>query len=54
MGLVEIVVGLILFLFLAIVTLMMNPPERWVEKLTQQNKKSTSASPEAEEKKPRS
>lgn len=34
MGLFEIGIVVLLFLFLAIMTLMINPPEKWVQKLT--------------------
>lgn len=35
----EIGIGLVLFLLLALVTLVINPPEAWVEKLTGGKKK---------------
>ena len=38
MGLFEIAIGLILFLFLGVMTLMINPPEKWVQKLTDAKK----------------
>jgi hypothetical protein len=38
MGLIEIAVGLILILFLGVMTLMINPPERWVKKITENDK----------------
>ncbi len=34
MGLFGIVLAIILFLFLLVMTLMINPPEKWVQKLT--------------------
>jgi len=34
--------GLLLFLFLAVMTLMINPPEKWVQKLTGQDEKKNS------------
>ena len=34
MGLFEIGIVVLLFLFLAIMTLMINPPEKWVRRLT--------------------
>lgn len=34
MGVIEIVVGIGLFAFLALMTLMINPPEKWVQRLT--------------------
>ena len=39
MGLIEIVVGLVLILFLAVMTLMINPPEKWVKKITENKDK---------------
>jgi hypothetical protein len=39
MGLFEIGIVVILFLFLAVMTLMINPPERWVQKLTDKKAK---------------
>lgn len=38
MGLFEIAIVLILFLFLVVMTLMINPPEKWVQKLTETKK----------------
>jgi hypothetical protein len=38
MGLFEIAIVLILFLFLGVMTLMINPPEKWVQKLTETKK----------------
>jgi len=38
MGLFEIAIVLILFLFLGVMTLMINPPEKWVQKLTDSKK----------------
>ena len=38
MGLFEIAIVLILFLFLGVMTLMINPPEKWVQKLTDTKK----------------
>lgn len=38
MGLFEIGIVVLLFVFLAIMTLMINPPEKWVHKLTNPNK----------------
>ncbi|MDZ4800644.1 MAG: hypothetical protein SGI92_21000 [Bryobacteraceae bacterium] len=34
MGLFEIGIAVVLFLFLVVMTLMINPPEKWVQKLT--------------------
>ncbi len=39
MGLFEIGIVVLLFLFLAVMTLMINPPEKWVQKLTNQKEK---------------
>jgi hypothetical protein len=42
MTLAGIVVGIVLFLFLALVTLMINPPEKWVQMITGSRKKKDS------------
>ena len=39
MGLFEIAIVLLLFIFLGIMTLMINPPEKWVQKLTNPDRK---------------
>jgi hypothetical protein len=38
MGMIEIVIGLILIVFLGVMTLMINPPEKWVKKITENDK----------------
>lgn len=39
MGVVEVLIGLFLLVFLGIMTLMINPPEKWVRKLTGDDRK---------------